>query len=132
MATLSLTYDNTYIVAGNTARALHVWTDFSDIQTWANGGIDTANLGTLTGTITHTVSTAINAYNLTNSSTQHGFYINQSGVLAASKYCQYVYSNSAQTSSSLVRWQMNNASSTTAVGQVYNAGSGDFITFITP
>ena len=132
MATLSLTYDNTYIVSGSTARAIHVWTDLSDIQTWANGSINTDNLATLTGTITHTISTAINAYNLTNQSTQHGFYINQTGVLAASKYCQYVYSNTSQTSSSLVRCQMNNASSDKAVGQVYNAGSGAFIEFITP
>jgi hypothetical protein len=130
MATLSLSYDNTYIVSGNTASAIHVWTDLSDIQTWANGNINTDNLATLTGTITHTVSTAINAYNLTNSSTQIGLYINQSGVLAASKYGQYIYSNAAQVNSSLWRVQMNNASSTAAVGQIYNAGSGNFLEFI--
>jgi len=54
---------------------------------------------------------AANVIDLDNDSTQHGIIVNQDGVLAASKYALYVYSNAAQVNSHLVRIHMDEATS---------------------
>jgi len=63
---------------------------------------------------------------IVNVGTGHGLYVNQSGVLASSKYALYVYSNAAQTSN-LVRFQQDNSSSSGYVLYLANKGTGHVI-----
>jgi len=59
-----------------------------------------------------------------NSLTGHGLYIQQNGVLAASKYSLYVCSNAVQVNSHLVYFKQDNASSTSRVLEIDNDGTG--------
>jgi len=67
---------------------------------------------------------AANVIDLDNDSTEHGIFINQDGVLGASKYALYVYSNTAQVTSPLAVIKQDHASSSTDVLQLYSDGTG--------
>ena len=62
--------------------------------------------------------------NIVNSLTSNGLYINQTGVLAASKYGLYVYSYAVQVNSYLVNIHQDHASSTSSVMRLQNDGTG--------
>ena len=59
-----------------------------------------------------------------NAGTESGLYVNQSGVLASSKYGIYLYSNAIQVNSPLVYLHQDHASSTQPVLSIKNDGSG--------
>ncbi len=61
---------------------------------------------------------------IVNAGTESGLYINQTGVLAASKYALWAYSNVAQTTGSFVRINLDHASSTAVAFSVDNDGTG--------
>lgn len=65
---------------------------------------------------------------IVNNLTGHGQYINQSGVLAFGKHALYVYSNAAQTNSTLAEIVQNNTSSDQRALQITNEGSGRGLT----
>lgn len=62
-----------------------------------------------------------------NDGTDHGIYIQQDGVLAASKYALFIYSNAAQINSSLVKLAQNNAASTEVLVTIDNNSSENTI-----
>ncbi|MBU2685723.1 MAG: hypothetical protein KKF27_20970, partial [Gammaproteobacteria bacterium] len=64
------------------------------------------------------------AASITNAGTESGLYINQTGVLAASKYGLYIYSNSAQINGYLAFIHQANVSSTQRALHVTNEGEG--------
>jgi len=61
---------------------------------------------------------------ITNAGTNHALNITQSGDLAGGDYGLYVYSNTAQSASNLVRIHSDNASSNQAVAAIINDGTG--------
>ena len=61
---------------------------------------------------------------INNDGTNHGLYIHQDGVLAASKWALYVYSNAVQVNTPLIYFVQDNASSTQSVLKIQNDGSG--------
>jgi len=67
---------------------------------------------------------AATVIDLDNDSTGLGIFINQDGVLGASKYALYVYSNTAQVTSPLVHMKLDHASSSTNVLTITNDGTG--------
>jgi len=62
-----------------------------------------------------------------NNGTDFGMYINQDGVLAASRYALYIYSNSAQVNAELIRLHADNSSQTSGIMLITNDGTGDAI-----
>ena len=70
------------------------------------------------------------AEEINNDGTNHGLYIHQDGVLAASKYGLYVYSNASQVNAPLVFIHQDNASSTSGVVTINNDGTGIGLTII--
>ena len=67
-----------------------------------------------------------------NDGTNHALYIKQDGILAASDYGLYVYSNAAQTNSSLVYFHSDNASSNKTVATFVSDGVGNGVVMSTP
>lgn len=61
---------------------------------------------------------------LINAGTNHGFSIQQNGVLAAAKYGLYLYSNANQANSKLLGIIQDNASSASDVAEIQNDGTG--------
>lgn len=72
----------------------------------------------------HASSTA-DIMQATNDGTGHIIYSDQVGVLASGKYALQIYSNVAQVTSGLVKFDMNHASSDKIVVTVQNAGTGN-------
>lgn len=64
---------------------------------------------------------------IVNDGTDDGVYLNQSGVLASSKYALYIYSNAAQINAPLGLIVQDNASSTADLLEMDNDGTGQGI-----
>ena len=114
--------------------------------------IDTATIDLTTGTAIGTSSAAAGAFTtlvatgaftlnddgansvcqtIDNDGTNHGLYIKQDGVLAASKYGLYVYSNAVQVNAGLSYFHQDNASSTQDCMSLLQDGTGRGLYIVT-
>jgi microcystin-dependent protein len=98
MATLTVT--NTYI-AGTLAKASEVNQNFNDIINWAAGNIQNDNIGTLSGPITWSITTGVQAISIANSGSEGSMTVTQSALLTAGKAIVLIDDNASSSSNTL-------------------------------
>lgn len=95
MATLSVTHS---YIAGTLAKASEVNTNFTDIINWSAGNIQNDNIGTLSGVISWSISTGVQAISVANSGNQGSMTLTQSVAMNASKSGIKMSHTAAETS----------------------------------
>src|SRR5258708_5037539 len=122
MATLNVT--NTF-TAGTIIKSSEVNQNFSDIVSWGNGNISDTNFGTMTGTITWSVTTNNLSINSTNTGNAGSVSIAHNGTLATSKSAVKITSNAAQSlGTAIVNIEATSVSNAIPALRISDSGSG--------
>lgn len=119
-----LTIPNSF-TSGQLIQSALVNANFVAISNWAAGNIDNTNLGTFAGPITWSISSAVNAINITSTGTADTALFTQNGILAANKAIIHIVDNVAETTGLAGLYVgFTGAGSTIPVAMFANAGTG--------